>query len=305
MIELGLVFPQVPFPGAHRPWKCVCSSCGETVNPRLSGIRMGRRGCRACAIRAASESRRLDEDTARGIFQAAGAEPVLGVPYPGALKPWPSICSKCGSRIQPRLANIQTGHSPCIHCSNSEKGERQRIPDAEARLEMRQRGNAEAKEPYPGAHQPWRCRCLKCNHDITPRLVSIRQGQGACKYCAEKGFDFDRPAVVYLAVLDGPAEEGGPIVKIGIAGRSTGRIRTHERRGWRMVSVTPVRTGQDAYSLEQAVIRAWRDSGAVRAPKSMIPAGDGYTETAFVEDVMPILDGLDLAALVMKLGLGD
>ena len=79
----------------------------------------------------------------------------------------------------------------------------------------------------------------------------------------------------------------------------------HERRGWRIVSVTNVRTGQIAYEIEQALIRAWRNIGASRAPRSMIPAGDGYTETAFVEDAMPVLHGLDLDAFVAERGLND
>jgi hypothetical protein len=41
--------PQVPYPGANKPWKCVCLNCGNTVKPHYTSIQQGRRGCRFCA----------------------------------------------------------------------------------------------------------------------------------------------------------------------------------------------------------------------------------------------------------------
>lgn len=41
--------PQEKYPGARKPWKCICHNCGGTVTPRYDNIRAGEGGCSACA----------------------------------------------------------------------------------------------------------------------------------------------------------------------------------------------------------------------------------------------------------------
>jgi hypothetical protein len=36
---------------------------------------------------------------------------------------------------------------------------------------------------YPGYNKPWRCRCLRCEREVAPRLGHIRQGRGGCLAC--------------------------------------------------------------------------------------------------------------------------
>jgi hypothetical protein len=40
--------PLVNYPGARRPWKCLCVSCGAGVTPRYDNIRAGQGGCSSC-----------------------------------------------------------------------------------------------------------------------------------------------------------------------------------------------------------------------------------------------------------------
>lgn len=41
--------------------------------------------------------------------------------------------------------------------------------------------------PYPGkSNVPWLCRCLTCGAEVSPRLHSIRAGQGGCRRCADR-----------------------------------------------------------------------------------------------------------------------
>jgi hypothetical protein len=48
----------------------------------------------------------------------------------------------------------------------------------------------EPLEPYRGSLIPWRCRCLRCDRVVWPRLSDVRnQGQRACAYCAGKKID--------------------------------------------------------------------------------------------------------------------
>lgn len=48
MLAAGLE-PLTEFPGAARPWLCLCQRCGKEVRPRYSSVRKGR-GCRWCNI---------------------------------------------------------------------------------------------------------------------------------------------------------------------------------------------------------------------------------------------------------------
>jgi hypothetical protein len=41
----------------------------------------------------------------------------------------------------------------------------------------------EPLEQYPGAGNQWRCRCLTCGDEVTPRYANIKQGWGACPRC--------------------------------------------------------------------------------------------------------------------------
>jgi hypothetical protein len=38
-------------------------------------------------------------------------------------------------------------------------------------------------EPYPAAGEPWLCRCLTCDREMTPRYTDVRLGHGGCKWC--------------------------------------------------------------------------------------------------------------------------
>lgn len=39
--------------------------------------------------------------------------------------------------------------------------------------------------PYPGAQAKWRCRCLKCGAEVTPRYGNVNQGSRGCWPCAQ------------------------------------------------------------------------------------------------------------------------
>jgi hypothetical protein len=44
----------------------------------------------------------------------------------------------------------------------------------------------EPLEPYPADGKlPWRCRCLSCGAEVTPRFTNIRSGQGGCIPCGQ------------------------------------------------------------------------------------------------------------------------
>lgn len=60
-----------------------------------------------------------------------------------------------------------------------------RIDPLVAVADMRAAG-VEPVVPYPGSNVPWACRCLTCGALVTPRLDSVRGGQGGCRWCGQR-----------------------------------------------------------------------------------------------------------------------
>jgi hypothetical protein len=58
-----------------------------------------------------------------------------------------------------------------------------RVDPTEALTQVRRAGLMPMAE-YPGVDRPWRCKCLTCGAEVSPRLASIRRGQGGCSFCA-------------------------------------------------------------------------------------------------------------------------
>lgn len=44
--------------------------------------------------------------------------------------------------------------------------------------------NLKPLEKYRGGEYPWRCQCLKCGREVSPRLRSVRDRGSSCKFCA-------------------------------------------------------------------------------------------------------------------------
>ncbi|MET9878609.1 GIY-YIG nuclease family protein [Actinacidiphila glaucinigra] len=61
-------------------------------------------------------------------------------------------------------------------------------------------------KPYPGrATLPWRCRCMTCGSESTPRLSGIRRGRGGCRPCAT--------AAVTAAKITAKAQDATAVMK--------------------------------------------------------------------------------------------
>ena len=60
-----------------------------------------------------------------------------------------------------------------------------RTDPEEAAAIMRAAG-VEPIDDFPGVKVPWRCECMRCHHEVTPRLSTVTKGHGACAYCAGK-----------------------------------------------------------------------------------------------------------------------
>jgi hypothetical protein len=131
---------------------------------------------------------------------------------------------------------------------------------------------------FTNTHTPTLCRCTTCGKEVSPRLTSIRQGQGPCLFCGEGGFDGTLPGSVYLLRHDGHGA-----LKVGITNDRIGRLAQHEREGWSLIDLWSFDLGANAEAVENAVLAAWKKHPHGVAAEDMPQRG--HTETVSFDDV--------------------
>ncbi len=291
--RLGKSTPLETYPGRlDLPWRCQCDDCGTENAPRLGNIRMrGGSACQTCGWKRGAAAQMFNSKEAAKILLRRGAEPAE--PYPGYSVPWSCVCLTCHREIRPTLGNAIKGHNPCAHCTGNA-----RFSDAEAGALMCESG-AIPQEPYPGANKKWHCICNECKRDIYPTFANAKKFS-ACKYCADHGYDYKAPSVVYLLRLD--IDEWLSVLKVGVANNDSGRIPKHESRGWVVLDVVDTLTGEEALAVERDVIRGWRSRGLEPIARHLIPVGDGWTETANADEAAGWTPTLEAALERIRVG---
>ena len=212
-----------------------------------------------------SESARFNK-TPEERMREAGLEPQE--PYPGYHEPWNCIC-KNGHRVSPQLANISQGRG-CNKCAPNSKKE------GIEEWQFMEKSGFEPQEPLKSVDAPWKSKCKTCNNIVSPRYDNIKRRGGGCKYCAIHGFDFARPAVVYL--ITNPTLNSH---KIGIAGKHTDRLNLWKRNDWEQIKVMDVATGLEAWNIEKELL-IWFKAKGLHPILTKIMMGNvksGYTET--------------------------
>ena len=125
--------------------------------------------------------------------------------------------------------------------------------------------------PYPGANKPWPGVCLKCRQPGKPQYNSVQQGRGACKSCAEHGFNPAKPAVFYTVA-------GRGWLKAGISNVPDIRLREHARQGLdQVLHVLEFESGHDALALEDIWLEQLAKVPALARP-TKDDIEDGWTE---------------------------
>ncbi|MCJ0868123.1 GIY-YIG nuclease family protein [Streptomyces sp. AP-93] len=265
--------PLVPYPGANEPWKCECLDCGAVVYPRFGKLNSRDTGnCSNCGPVAAAAKQLADNGgQAAADMLAAGFEPLED--YPGTSRPWKSR-HLCGREVRPRLSNIRAGTGGCRECGFEATAAKLFGDPAVAVADMRAAG-FEPLEDYPGVVHPWRCVHLRCEREVSPRLNSIRNGQGGCRECFPGGFQHGKPGLVYVLM-----HYAFGAVKVGITGTATSRLADFRSIGWTVVRTYPFEVGGEAYGVEQSVHAHLRDDRGLIPflTAEQMPYG-GWTET--------------------------
>jgi hypothetical protein len=84
--------------------------------------------------------------------------------------------------VTPTRANISRGQGGCIACGIKVCAAKRLGDEEQAVLDMVQ-ADLQPLDSYPGVNKAWRCRCLRCEQEVSPRLAHIRQGRGGCLAC--------------------------------------------------------------------------------------------------------------------------
>jgi hypothetical protein len=272
MKELHLE-PLVKFPGASKGWKSKCLVCQRIVTPDWSHIKHRNSGCAYCS------KKRVDKQEITEMLKKSRIKPI-GI-FVNGNTPWQAKCLKCRKTIYIRISDMRAGQSGCIYCAG------RKVDEIDA-LKLATKCGFIPLVKYPGANTPWKCKCKVCEKISNPRYTTMQQKQGGCKYCKVGGFDFKKPAIIYLITHDKFGAH-----KIGVAGaaKHNERLAKHRARGWKVHKHREFKVGEDAFSIEQCVIKWMFETKGLYpylAPEQMPQGGSSETVDASEIDLATI-----------------
>ena len=123
LMEKNSVTPVGPYRGFNRGYAGICQKCGAEVAPRPSGLAARQGGCKPCGDRRRAQTRRdaaYTRKEALEIMASRDIEISPNQPYPGASRPWPGKCSRCGLPVATTINNARTGRGGCRVCHSLE-----------------------------------------------------------------------------------------------------------------------------------------------------------------------------------------
>lgn len=150
---------------------------------------------------------------------------------------------------------------------------------------------------YKGSTTPNQIRCKKCGNEWETYTYTARHGNG-CLICNPRSFKWDQPTTLYFV-------KKGNIAKIGITATNGKRNRVQRwlELGWDVVEVWEFDTGNEAYDMEQSIIKWWRED------LNLKPAIDdpmlesrmwGGTETVLISE-LPLQNTIDKVSKLVNM----
>jgi hypothetical protein len=158
--------PLEPFKTASAKWRCRCLRCLKEVSPSYKAVSSAAGGCKFCSPNYVNLSKISQ------VVAEAGFKPVDK--YRNASSKWKVVHKTCGRTIYITYDSIRSGHG-CKYCAGV-------FTDEAEALQIMESAGFKPLQPYPGAKQGWRSKCLTCNHIVAPHLSSVRNS-GGCIYC--------------------------------------------------------------------------------------------------------------------------
>jgi hypothetical protein len=175
--------PLVPYKNSGTKWESECLKCGKNINPTYNYVQQSGAGCKYCA------KRFIDAEDAIIFMRQNKLEPLE--PFPGSQKAWRCKCLRCEREVTPAYTSIQSGRKGCVYCGGKKV-------DPEEAFQVMLKAGFQPLEPYKRADGNWKCRCIKCLKEVTPRYSAVNVGQGGCIYCAGKKVDPQDAVTLFL-----------------------------------------------------------------------------------------------------------
>ena len=263
--------PETAFPGASTPWKLRCLRCNRVVTPTFTHLTRNDRNVGGCAY---CSRRRVHMDDILKLMTKKKLKPIGS--YVNGKTPWLCQCLKCKREVLPRVTDLIAGQSGCIYCAGL------RIDEKDA-IKLANKNGFTPLVPYPGANPGWECICNVCGQISKPHYSSMQQGINRCKFCATGGFDFSKPAIVYLITNSKLGAH-----KIGVAGatKHNERLTKHRKQGWTVYKQKEFKKGIQAFTIEGKVLnwlRYKKDLAPFLSIEQMPQAG--WTETVDASEI--------------------
>jgi hypothetical protein len=138
--------------------------------------------------------------------------------------------------------------------------------------------------PYTGGHKRWKCECLKCGEIVYPEFNSVLRGQGGCIYCAEIGFNYKKPAIVYII-----SHYQMNSIKVGITNGDSkpDRLKQFQQYGWEIHQKYHFPKGIQAFKIEQKILNWIRNDLNLTQHLTIeqMPKTGGQSETVSADSI--------------------
>ena len=280
MLEKGLK-PLEKYAGSKKPWLCECLVCHKKKRVRRDTI-MGRtlnfQGCISCAKKSQNKKRIKDsEETVLKRFRDKNLK-LIGT-YIKARQAVEVECLTCGHIFETEGLRLSSQKYSCGKCAGNY------VDPIEAKEFMILNGYI-PKVEFPGAHTSWKSKHLLCGNDATPSYTTIKSGSGGCKHCAKHGFQYSKPAYLYL--ITKPAINSH---KIGIANpakvKKSDRLHKYQYHGWQVFKIWNFKTGKAAEQVENSVLIDLRVKRKIpiHLSKAEMSGQGGHTETMSADSI--------------------
>lgn len=267
--------PLEPYKSNKKPWKCLCLKCGHEVSPRFNSIKRGQGACEYCS------GTKIDPLKAINFMISKNLKPLE--PFKESRSKWKCECLNCGEIVYPLYNTVHQGQGGCAKCGKLTAAEKLRFTNTEA-SEIMLKAGYEPLETYENSMAKWKCRCLKCGRTVYPALHNIQAGSGGCIFCAEIGFNHNKPAYLYIIFND---HLNSIKVGIGNPGSRPDRIKSFLKAGWHLFKKYDFSLGNDAWKIEVEVLRWLRKE--LKYPPHLtteqMPKTGGHSETVNADSI--------------------
>jgi hypothetical protein len=261
-------------------FKIQCSICKQVSETNWDTLgKKGRNiGCQSCS-RSKASFQQVSDDMHRNLLAEHNLEPIGK--YTGNQDLTIVKCLICMKRKKIRRSFLMARKKKmqgCMTCSGA------KIADPKKIERIMKKAKLIPLVPYSGGHKKWKCECAKCGETVYPEFNSVLSGQGGCIFCAEIGFNYKKPAIVYVI-----SHHQMNAIKIGITNIDSkpDRLKQFQQYGWEIHKRYDFQKGINAFKVEKDVFNWIRKDLNLTQHLTVeqMPRTRGETETVSADSI--------------------